>query len=71
MHRKHSQVHGVAVHGCNSLVTHVPGRMIPSVFLVPSAKSTVWLTTLPSKYTLAFGTTDTSEKRVGTADMAD
>jgi len=27
----------------------VPGRMSPRVFFEPSAKSTVWLTTLPSK----------------------
>src|ERR1022692_1954232 len=33
--------------------------MSPSVFLPPSGSRIVWLTTLPSKYTLALVTTDT------------
>src|ERR1035438_1041581 len=33
--------------------------MSPSVFLPPSGSRIVWLTTVPSKYTLALVTTDT------------
>src|SRR5690606_11700585 len=43
--------------GAPVLNVRVDGKMRPMVFFDPSGKITVWLTHLPSKYTLAFFTT--------------
>jgi hypothetical protein len=45
--------------------------MSPSVFFDLSGKRTVWLTTLPSKYTLALVWTVTPSNWAGIVDMED
>jgi hypothetical protein len=45
------------ISGAPVLKVRVAGKITPTDLLVPSAKVMLWLTHLPSKYTLAWGLT--------------
>ena len=58
------------ISGAPVLKVKAAGRITPTLLRVPSLNSTVWLTHLPSKYTLAWVVTDTPSMRWVVMDSA-
>jgi hypothetical protein len=59
------------ISGAPVLKVRVEGKITPTDLLVPSAKVMLWLTHLPSKYTLAWGLTLTFWNRGWVVEFID